>query len=189
MLAFILSRILAAAAAEREREKAVAVVMVVSPVNIRGKLDPPLPENSFGNLYRPAFTFLRRGKFGIVERMREGTRKVDREYVERMRKCGEDGSVKVLVEEKRRAAMEGGEFVGYNLTSLCRFPLYDTDFGWGDPLWVAMAPLPFDNNVALLDSKHRRGIEAYINLKPEIMAKLEADVHFLQYVSPIRPRM
>ena len=77
-----------------------------------------------------------------------------------------------------------GEVVPLVFTSLCRFPLYEADFGWGKPIWVGSAARCFKNLVGYMDDKTAHGIEAYICLKPEEMAKLEADKEFLALVSP-----
>ena len=68
---------------------------------------------------------------------------------------------------------------------MCRFPLYDADFGWGEPTWVSSAAFRYTNFVAFMDTKTGNGIEAYIALKEEHMAKLEADEDFLKAVSPL----
>ncbi|BBG93941.1 hypothetical protein Prudu_002100 [Prunus dulcis] len=77
-----------------------------------------------------------------------------------------------------------GEMVTLSFTSLCRFPLYEADFGWGKPTWVGAPPLTFNNLVVFMDAKSGGGIEAYINMKEEDLAKLEGDNEFLAFVSP-----
>lgn len=78
-----------------------------------------------------------------------------------------------------------GEVVELIVTSLCQFPFYEADFGLGKPSWVSSsAARGFSNVVGLMDNKTGDGIEAYIRLKPDDMAKLEADKEFLAFVSP-----
>ena len=59
------------------------------------------------------------------------------------------------------------------------------DFGWGEPAWVSSAARCFKNIVGYMDNKKGDGLEAYICLDPEEMAKLEADKEFLAFVSPV----
>jgi shikimate O-hydroxycinnamoyltransferase len=74
--------------------------------------------------------------------------------------------------------------VTFSFTSLCNFPIYEIDFGWGKPAWVTSASFTFNNLVSFFDTKSGDGIEAWINLKEEEMGKLENDEELLAYVSP-----
>ena len=70
-------------------------------------------------------------------------------------------------------------------TSLCRIPVYEADFGWGKLIWVGSASLPFKNLVVFMDSGgNNGGIETWINLVGEDMAKFQGDQEFLSFVSP-----
>ncbi|KAL5570080.1 hypothetical protein UlMin_026655 [Ulmus minor] len=166
--------------------------VIVHPVNIRPKLDPSLPENSFGNLYRAAITTIPFSSVvneekcvnGLVKMLREGIRKVDKEYIEKV-KLGEEAHMDFLKENATNVAMRGGEVITVGFTSLCRFPLYEADFGWGKPAWVSSASFVYQNIVAFLDTKMGEGIEAYISLKEDLMAKIEADKEFLESVSSV----
>ncbi|XP_074336235.1 pelargonidin 3-O-(6-caffeoylglucoside) 5-O-(6-O-malonylglucoside) 4'''-malonyltransferase-like [Apium graveolens] len=59
-------------------------------------------------------------------------------------------------------------FVGL-FTSWCKFPLYEADFGWGNPIWVSGANIPMNNTVILIDEKSGGGIEAWMSLKESDM--------------------
>ncbi|KAK0599699.1 hypothetical protein LWI29_007777 [Acer saccharum] len=72
-----------------------------------------------------------------------------------------------------------GEFFTFNYTSLCRYPVYEADFGWGRPVWVAWGGLPYKNLTILMDTKSRDGIEAWIHLNEEDMTKFENDQELL----------
>ncbi|KAM5568092.1 hypothetical protein ABKV19_015915 [Rosa sericea] len=76
------------------------------------------------------------------------------------------------------------ELVTLGFSSYCRFPVYDNDFGWGRPAWVFSAPLTFKNVATFMDTKEGDGIEVYISLEEQLMAKFETDAEFLAYVSP-----
>lgn len=68
-------------------------------------------------------------------------------------------------------------------TSLCRFPVYEADFAWGKTVWIGSAKLFNKNIVTFLDTKSGNGIEAWINLEEEEMAKFEVDRELLLYIS------
>lgn len=69
-------------------------------------------------------------------------------------------------------------------SSLCRFPLYVIGFGWGKPIWVAWVNSPpFTNTAFFVDTKCGDGIEAWLTLKDEDMAKFECDDEILGYLS------
>lgn len=88
-----------------------------------------------------------------------------------------DSSYKVLVQ---------GGLVTFQFTSLCKFPLYDPDFGWGKPTWVGSPALTFKNLVVFMDTKTEDGIEAYVSLTGEDMAKFEADKELAACVNKTR---
>ncbi|KAF9610458.1 hypothetical protein IFM89_022422 [Coptis chinensis] len=66
------------------------------------------------------------------------------------------------------------------LTSWCRFHFYIADFGWGDHIWVSPVN-PFKNVLVLMDTKNGEGIEAWVTLDAEDMAKFETDPELLAY--------
>ncbi|OWM89725.1 hypothetical protein CDL15_Pgr024473 [Punica granatum] len=153
-------------------------------VNLRTKFDPPLPEHSFGNLYRMAFTFLSAPNTGeecsdLLPRVRETIAAIDRAFIERLRK--EDEHLSFLNEASGMHLQ--GELLSLNFTSLCRFPIYEADFGWGKPMWIGSPALTFKNLVAFMDTESGDGIEAYIHLTEEDMVKFESDEELQKYIS------
>ncbi|KAJ7961894.1 Vinorine synthase-like [Quillaja saponaria] len=156
---------------------------LVHNVNLRPKIDPPLPQHSFGN-YSAVVVQTSTGSEvvynGLVRQLMDKIKKIDDDYINKIREGGEE-YIKPLNEASDLCSMT--ERVQLEFTSLCRFPLYDTDFGWGKPIWVGMAAYAFENFIFLLDNK-LDGIEAYITLKTVDMFKLEQDEEFLAYVSP-----
>lgn len=53
-------------------------------------------------------------------------------------------------------------------TSVCRFPYYEIDFGWGKPAWVSSVEKPNDI-VLMMDTKCGTGIEAWVSLEEKEM--------------------
>ncbi|KAL1834858.1 hypothetical protein ACET3Z_004509 [Daucus carota] len=56
--------------------------------------------------------------------------------------------------------------------TLCNFPMYDVDFGWGEPEWVGVTNVPVEL-VVLMDSKCRTKVEAMVSLTEADMNRFE----------------
>ncbi|CAL2253383.1 unnamed protein product [Prunus armeniaca] len=162
--------------------------MVIQTVNLRPRIDPPLPQNSFGNICH-FFMISSSGDddyddedeescHGMVRRVREEISKIDKDYVKRLQQG--DEHFKFMNRLSQSSIRSGGKVVTSYFSSLCRFPLYDMDFGWGRPAWVGIQPLPLNNLIVFVDTKETGGIEAYVTLADQhVMAKFESDF-FLQ---------
>ena len=180
---FIWSRFMAAT--RKEYSGPERIYAIIHAVNLRTRIDPPLPEYSFGNLYRIAMTFPRldteqEDGFGLVKQVRDQISRIDKDYVKKLR----EGSDHLDFLTDVCQDFSKGELVSLSFTSLCRFPLYEYDFGWGKPAWIGSPALTFKNLVIFMDTKSGDGIEAYINLEEDDMAKFESDHELLAFVSP-----
>ncbi|OWM89719.1 stemmadenine O-acetyltransferase-like [Punica granatum] len=158
---------------------------VLHAVNLRTRMDPALSERHFGNISRIAVTrpntyISGDAGYKIVNQVRDAIRQVNVEYVKKLQQG--DGHLNSMRE--RGEKISKGDFVSFSFTSLCRFPIYEADFGWGKPVWVGSASLTFKNLIVFLDTKSGDGIEAWANLKAEDMAKFENDKELLAYASP-----
>lgn len=187
--AFIWCRFMAATQSKSDPDG--KIYTILHAVNLRTRMDPPLSENYFGNISRIAISSIPSmetddGCRGIVKQVRDSISKVNADYVKKL----QDSDWHLNFIKKRIAQITKGEMVSFSFTSLCRFPIYDADFGWGKPVWVGSTKLTFKNLVTFFDTKCGNGIEAWINLKEEDMAKFECDEELLAYVSPIpRPNV
>ncbi|KAF2286553.1 hypothetical protein GH714_017634 [Hevea brasiliensis] len=182
---FIWSRFMAATQAKDEPDK---LYTVLHAVNLRPRMDPPLSELHFGNISRIAIAVADMESkddecYGILSKMRDALRKVNLDYVKDLQQS--DGHLNFMRKQSKRVAK--GEIVSFSFTSLCRFPAYESDFGWGKPVWVGTARLTFKNLVVFFDTKEGQGIEAWVNLKDKDMAKFETDNELLAHVSSGSP--
>lgn len=164
-----------------------ATYTVSHAVNLRTRMEPPLPEYTFGNVTRTAIAVPpvpvdpKDGSLhGVVNHVREAIKQVNTEYIKKL----QEGDEHLNFLRSRSEEVKRGEVVSFSFTSLCRFPIYDADFGWGKPVYVGSASLTFKNLVSFFDTNVGDGVEAWINLKEEDMEKFEADEELLKYVSP-----
>ncbi|KAL7209347.1 hypothetical protein ACSBR1_030974 [Camellia fascicularis] len=174
---------------------------VIQGVNLRTRLNLPLPNSYYGNFSRFAIAILapsalEKGAIGedrgtLVTQMRDGIRKVNSDYVRKLQEGGDCG-MRGLNSKKEKDGNKGGGGGGggdgeavftFVFSSLARFPLYETNFGWGRPVWVTMGVVNLDNLVAFLPTKSGDGIEALIFMNKGDLAKLETDKEFLSFVS------
>ncbi|KAG6410594.1 hypothetical protein SASPL_128656 [Salvia splendens] len=152
------------------------------PVNIRGKI-PSLTENSFGNLFQMVFAESRgeANWIGLAEKLRSAFVALD---VARL--LGERG-FEVAKENFMEISklLEKGNVDVFRFSSMCRFPVYEADFGWGKPVWVSYAGVQNKNCVFLFDSvdMERGGVEAWVVLTPQAMDRLQGDLQFLHFTS------
>ncbi|KAM1170976.1 hypothetical protein ACFX15_020826 [Malus domestica] len=156
-------------------------------VNLRERVAPPLPEHSFGNIWRFAVASIMNDESNpelhdFVVRLRKVIRKIDDDYVRKLQ--GEDGFTHACEPLKETSELVSeGEVEFFRFSSWIRFSLYNTDFGWGKPTWACIPNVPIKNVVILLSSSSGDGIEAWVTLDEEDMAKFERDHELLEFVS------
>ncbi|GLT83060.1 hypothetical protein SLE2022_013720 [Rubroshorea leprosula] len=173
---FIWSRFMATMQA---RSDPVRLYNVINVVNLRPRMDPPLSDYYFGNISHMVgtepepFPDREDGFDDIGNKVRDTIKKVNAESVKKLQEHGIGGPPSFIME---------GDVVSLAFTSLCRFPFYEADFGWGKPEWVGSVSLIKENVVVFFDTKSGDGIEAWINLEEEDMVKFENDKEILSYV-------
>ncbi|KDP36813.1 hypothetical protein JCGZ_08104 [Jatropha curcas] len=168
-------------------------------VNLRRKMEPPLPECSLGNIISIAgavFTTKEKELSELVSQLREAIKKLDIDFLEKIKSGGEDGFSKLYDAMKEVRDLytspvfgsEALEFAGFN--SWCNFGIYDIDFGWGKPIWATgFAPpvddsnMPHFNFVFLMDRRTDKGVEALVGLNEDDFNFLEKDTELLQFAS------
>ncbi|KAL2559904.1 HXXXD-type acyl-transferase family protein [Forsythia ovata] len=162
-------------ASTQVEENSNKIYLIEPIVNLRPRFDPPLSNDYFGNIWRPASAIMTMDKeyCGVVDKIREAISNVNGDYVAKLQ---QGNAAKTDIKDEQ-------QLVRILFTSLCRFPIYEVDFGWGWPIWVASANFGMKNKVAFFDSQSGNGIEAWITLKKEDMAKFEADMELHAFLS------
>ncbi|XP_028771305.1 vinorine synthase-like [Neltuma alba] len=157
--------------------------LVAWTVDLRQRMEPPLPEYAFGNyvwLIRTFPTLDEKGECNdLGMKLREELNKIDQDFIV---KLGE-GENQWKADQQRSSSGDGEEIVAFAFSSLCRFPVYEVDFGWGNPTWAGPPTWKFKNAVVFKDAISGGGIEAYVSLAEEDMTKLESDEEFRAHVS------
>ncbi|KAI3925143.1 hypothetical protein MKW98_009793 [Papaver atlanticum] len=165
-------------------------------VNLREKLNPPLPNESFGNIITTAAaesTIIDNDEDtlgfvdtldGLISRLRLGVSGINDEYIRKFQE-GDVEFLKELVDHEGNENEEEKVHICW-ISSLCRYPFYELDFGWGKPLWFALNTFSeYKNSVSLVGTKCGTGIEAWVSLEKEDMAVFEEDQDLLQYAKNI----
>ncbi|MFS8031748.1 putative deacetylvindoline O-acetyltransferase [Helianthus anomalus] len=51
------------------------------------------------------------------------------------------------------------------ISSWCKFPFYEIDFGLGTPTWIAPWSMPMVNTTCLMDEARGNGVDAHVFLE------------------------
>ncbi|GKC88449.1 acylsugar acyltransferase 3-like protein [Tanacetum coccineum] len=145
-------------------------------VNIRKRLGTNFPELAAGNI----FTHV------IIKMMNSGQIKLT-DVISNMRKeitkLHGLRNVEEVGENQENMLLMLGNDQTYHFSSICRFPFYQIDFGWGKPLQVMVQTTAVDKFfIVLMDSPFEDGIEAIVHLEKEDMTIFQKDKELIAYV-------
>ncbi|XP_058069860.1 stemmadenine O-acetyltransferase-like [Magnolia sinica] len=172
----------------RGEEGSMRASLAAHAMNLRRRMSPPLPDHSFGNIIFFATSVATERECHedmqcyLERKVRDAIRAVDSNYIKELQKP--DGISRALA----ALSSEVGKYVDCGIdfcyfSSWCRFPFYEVDFGWGEPIWVSSATLPVKNLILLNCTRWGDGIEAWVNMEDVYMAKFEQDQELLSFVS------
>ncbi|NP_001313020.1 salutaridinol 7-O-acetyltransferase-like [Nicotiana tabacum] len=160
--------------------------IAILPVNIRKKIVPPLPENSFGNFFlvSSAIGNVENEWFSLVGKIKNVIERIDGNYAEKIR--GENGFefVKSNFNQVGELLSQGDDIKVLRIGSWCNFPINGVNFGWGESILAIVAILGIKDHIVLLDSlKYSGGIEAWVVMSDQEMELFEQDKELQDFTS------
>nr|XP_043617442.1 pelargonidin 3-O-(6-caffeoylglucoside) 5-O-(6-O-malonylglucoside) 4'''-malonyltransferase-like [Erigeron canadensis] len=159
--------------------------MLFQPVNIRGKTTPSIPNDSCGNLGGfiitecPIAQTLSMGFECLAGLLHDSIKKTIDQLGKLSSKSEE---LQTLVFDSFVKSETRDELVSvFPLTSWCKFPFYEVDFGLGPPVWAASSAGPV-SMVTLMDGQGGFGVDAYVNLQTDDMHCFEKVFDMSEFV-------
>jgi hypothetical protein len=154
--------------------------LLTLPLNLRGKVDLLITENSFGNLYRMVGVRFNPKESSsemhhLVRLLNDAVNKANKDCEKVVNSDDVIAMVSNSMEEIHNGARNGDLDICV-VPSWCKFPFYQIDFGFGKPTWFSSVHKPLEI-VLLVDTKFGTGIEAWVSLEVENM------LQFQQYIS------
>ncbi|GJV69796.1 acylsugar acyltransferase 3-like protein [Tanacetum coccineum] len=167
----------AASKSKSGSSKPTGFVMVT---NIRNKMIEPLPKTTIGNFYKlPAFpttndpnditpnSFISQLKKLKTNVQGIKDTKSEFEILQTM-------PLEIVIKEEQRKLDDY-----CTSTSICTYPLYGIDFGWGKPIKASLAGTMANNNFVAIDARNGDGIEVFVSLGKQDMPFFQRDPELL----------
>ncbi|XWS64839.1 hypothetical protein CRYUN_Cryun05aG0038800 [Craigia yunnanensis] len=159
------------------------ILVVAKAVNLRKRMNPPLPQQCIGNVsfstMISSLDVMIKNRSSLAKKIHESIKELDDDCI-RKTYMGTGEWLNKLMEKACEEFEKNSKIGVFYFTSWCRFPFYETDFGCGKPLWVEGA-LKVNRSAIFLDTSDGEGIEAWITLTKEEMDKLEQQPGILAY--------
>ncbi|XP_022719970.1 vinorine synthase-like [Durio zibethinus] len=172
-------------AATTEIDGTSPILVVAIPVSLRNRINPPLPQRYIGNVSFSAMVSSLdeeiKNRSSLAKKIRETIKEIDHDCI-RKTYMGTGEWLDNLMEKVCEEFEKNPKFGVFYFTSWCRFPFYETDFGFGKPIWFE-GGLRVNRNAMFLDTCDGEGIEAWITLSKEEMTKLEQQSGIITYSS------
>ncbi|KAK3001574.1 hypothetical protein RJ639_022580 [Escallonia herrerae] len=164
--------------------------MVTHAIDMRRRIKPPLPRDSFGNLIWLGVGFCSPSEkelelHELVEIIRDIFRSLDSNDIGALQ--GNEGFALLTEIIKEGGNVRAQKVNTYKFTSWCNMGFYDVDFGWGKPVWVGymgdILGTRGKREIVLLETRSGDGVEVWFVSDELELAILENDPEFLAYVS------
>ncbi|XP_076920847.1 acyltransferase Pun1-like [Bidens hawaiensis] len=150
-------------------------------VSLRGRTAANFPKLALGNLFVVTATNIKDSSQVELNDVISSMRKEIME-LQGVKEVDEIGDIMV----KASRALMSDQTRTYTVTSLCRFPFFEADFGWGKPARVMIGIGSVDANMILLmDTPCGDGIEATVKLEEEEMSIFQKNKELHEYVQDI----
>nr|XP_043620124.1 pelargonidin 3-O-(6-caffeoylglucoside) 5-O-(6-O-malonylglucoside) 4'''-malonyltransferase-like [Erigeron canadensis] len=135
-------------------------------INLRGKSTSLIPSDSCGNL-STAVSAKCETNDETVESLARLVRNSVKGFMDSYSKVRDDKEQvqKMVIKSRSDAAVIPPNSTVIRLTSWCKFPYYQLDFGFGKPIWVNRGRAIGKNVVYLMDDAGGNGVEAYVGVE------------------------
>lgn len=143
--------------------------------NLRSRIKAPMLKYQFGNFGWNAVARPRAGDSGVevAQKLREAKKAFLGGYVPQLKDFS----------KMSNKPDKGERVVSFYISSVCGFPIYEADFGWGKPVWVVVPGLPVNNLALFLDTKRGDGIEVIMTMSKHDMEKFEVELEVPMFQS------
>lgn len=150
------------------------------PIDVRSRLQPPLPLEYFGNA----------GQLGTVtikkrELLEQGLGHVAWQ-IKKMIAMHTEEKIRNYLESWKRKPHLGGDTLSSSLVmgSSPRFDVYGNDFGWGKPIAVRSGPASMrDGRMTVFTGFEEGSVDIEACLSPETLAAMGNDAEFMDAVT------
>ncbi|XP_071714370.1 pelargonidin 3-O-(6-caffeoylglucoside) 5-O-(6-O-malonylglucoside) 4'''-malonyltransferase-like [Rutidosis leptorrhynchoides] len=156
--------------------------VLIQPVSLREKMATLIPNHSCGNLFTYSCTRSMNREITTQELADLLTVSVKKTLndLSKVSPDSEEGQTLVINSILDVALnVDESNFVVV-FTSWCKFPFYETDFGFGKPIWATCGSFPVINTTILMDDAGGKDVEAYVFLDkqdiPHFKEALNSDV-------------
>ncbi|XP_019260697.1 PREDICTED: vinorine synthase-like [Nicotiana attenuata] len=166
-------------------------LVITHVANLRPRIEPPLPQNSFGNLlwipfafYDPLDASIELPDLAIM--LREVFAQLTAENIKDI----DSESTFTTLNEWLESVSTNENIKIFRFTSWCNMGIYDVNYGWGKPIWVAhmgdldAANIRSKHQFVFLESACKEEIELWIASDDEEIRIVEKDPEFLAYAKP-----
>ncbi|KAF8019579.1 hypothetical protein BT93_G0308 [Corymbia citriodora subsp. variegata] len=171
---------------DRAKHGRLRPLFVCQNMNLRGRVNLPIPTNAFGNFVTKVVARCTISQSSLdFEALVKMIHDMFTNAKTRFAAIADGESCMDMVKDSAREHVEGVNGDKENVvdfTSWCGFPFYDIDFGWGKPELVSNGCIPV-RKIALLDSKTEGGIDAWIILSQEEKVLLVQDPDIVAFTS------
>ncbi|KAL3521227.1 hypothetical protein ACH5RR_019376 [Cinchona calisaya] len=181
-------------ASKEAKSSTFSTLMITHAVNLRPRIEPPLPDSSFGNIIWLAFAFYeidlssdsdhKINLSDLVEILREAFAGLNKESIPEL---GTDDAFNAL-SELLESVCTNENIKMYRFTTANNMGLYDVDFGWGKPVWVAhmgdMVGYRSKQQFVFMEATSGKGLELWLASDEAELSILEKDPEFLEYAIP-----
>jgi len=155
-------------------------------VDLRKRMVPPLSEKCVGNIVWFSSMVADKKEMELHElvfKIKEGLSQFG-EFIPETFGAKKNENLSVISECLKQVTEPHPENENlFTFSSWCRFPMYETNFGWGNPTWVTTFGCSSRNIIFLMDTRDGEGIEAIVNMEENYMTKFEHEVELLRHAS------